>query len=129
MSSSCDASIVSSAEFIENCFPTGWCVGSKGMQEDNLVHTFSCATRPENHSIGKSDNASSQCTCAIPVLFVRSPVSMFCPICVYSPIRVRDIPYAYGTILCPVRVWASHMSTMHDYVHISCTYSSILHTS
>ena len=28
------------------------------------------------------------------------------------PIRVWDIPYAYGTILCPIRVWASHMS-MH----------------
>ena len=28
------------------------------------------------------------------------------------PIRVRDIPYAYGPILCPIRVWASHMS-MH----------------
>ena len=27
------------------------------------------------------------------------------------PIRVRDIPYAYGTILCPVRVWTSHMNT------------------
>ena len=28
------------------------------------------------------------------------------------PIRVWDIPYAYGPILCPIRVWASHMS-MH----------------
>ena len=26
------------------------------------------------------------------------------------PIRVWDIPYAYGTILCPIRVWASHLS-------------------
>ena len=26
------------------------------------------------------------------------------------PIRVWDIPYAYGPILCPIRVWASHMS-------------------
>ena len=28
------------------------------------------------------------------------------------PIRVWDIPYAYGPILCPIRIWASHMS-MH----------------
>ena len=28
------------------------------------------------------------------------------------PIRLWDIPYAYGPILCPIRVWASHMS-MH----------------
>ena len=28
------------------------------------------------------------------------------------PIRVWDIPYAYGPILCPIRVWVSHMS-MH----------------
>ena len=29
-----------------------------------------------------------------------------------SHIRVFDIPYAYGPILCSIRVWASHMS-MH----------------
>ena len=26
------------------------------------------------------------------------------------PIRMWDIPYAYGTILCSIRVWVSHMS-------------------
>ena len=28
------------------------------------------------------------------------------------PIRVWDIPYVYGTVLCPIHVWASHMG-MH----------------
>ena len=31
--------------------------------------------------------------------------------CMGRLIHVWDIPYAYGTILCPIRVWASHMST------------------
>ena len=30
----------------------------------------------------------------------------------YRPIRVWDIPYVYGTVLCPIHVWASHMG-MH----------------
>ena len=29
---------------------------------------------------------------------------------IFNSVRVWDIPYAYGTILCPIHVWASHMS-------------------
>ena len=37
------------------------------------------------------------------------------------PIRVWDIPYAYGTIVCPIRVWASHLSTGYS----SCNFVAI----
>ena len=48
-------------------------------------------------------------------------VAVFCPTCVYWPIRVWDVPYAYEPILCPIRVWASHMS-MH-----ALSFVAILH--
>ena len=46
-------------------------------------------------------------------------LAMFCPICVCWPIRVSDVPYAYGVshrrmghnIAPCIRVWASDMST------------------
>ena len=38
------------------------------------------------------------------------------------PIRVWDVPYAYGPILCPIRVWASHMS-MHALSFVAILYA------
>ena len=32
----------------------------------------------------------------IPRIYILSMVSLFCPICVYRPIRVWDVPFAYG---------------------------------
>ena len=42
-------------------------------------------------------------------------VGLFCPICVYCPIRVWDIPYAYGTILCPMH---TRMGVPYEYACI-----------
>ena len=44
--------------------------------------------------------------------YCSAPYAYIGPYAYGTSHRVWDIPYAYGTILCPIRVWASHMS-MH----------------
>ena len=57
--------------------------------------------------------AKSLCYAHLPnIIDVLSHMHILAHTRMGHPICVWDIPYAYGTILCPIRVWASHMS-MH----------------
>ena len=50
------------------------------------------------------------CVLAHVVVYVLPHMRIPAHTCMGRPIRVWDIRYAYGTILCPIHVWASHMS-------------------
>ena len=64
----------------------------------------------------------------IPSMHHEKVIALFCPICVYWPIRVWDVPYAYGTshtrMGYPVRVWANMMS--HTRMGVPYEYACII---